>query len=346
MTRESASAAVADCPKSMVYGPCGGVGFDGVCEVGDRRCVFLDDRLVRWGAPTPSPPERTPAARRGTALLERGEVVIADFPARALDGDSLAECADILALTADAVLAGDAGTARVQFSPALRAAMIRARGVEVWTGLNCRDRNRVALEGELASLVEAGGLGVHCVTGDHTDVGGRPDATPVFDLDSTRLAALARGYGHLVSVAEAPLSPPVRVRPQRLVEKERAGAEVCFVNHAGGVDAVADFVGQARGAGSQALFVACVPVVLDRPSAELLASFTSLVLPEGLLARVLDAADPREEGIRAAVEASEAMWEIPGVVGVDLSGGPLPGGEKPYAQAVAEIGRRVKRSGG
>jgi len=161
----------------------------------------------------------------------------------------------------------------------------------------------------------------------------------VFDLDSARLAALARRYGHLVSVAEAPLSPPQDGRPARLVEKERAGAELCFVNHAGGPAAVARFVEQARQAGSLAGFIACVPVVLDRDSAALLASFTSLVLPDGFLERVLEAADPREEGIRAAVELSEAMLAVPGVVGVDLSGGPRPGGELDYALSVARIGR-------
>ncbi|WP_220187663.1 hypothetical protein, partial [Pseudonocardia pini] len=34
----------------MEYGPCGGVGADGTCEVGDLRCTFLDLPLVRWGS--------------------------------------------------------------------------------------------------------------------------------------------------------------------------------------------------------------------------------------------------------------------------------------------------------
>ena len=53
----------------------------------------------------------------------------------------------ILAGSVDAVLAGDAGAARVQFPPAYRASLIQATGLAVWTGFNCRDRNRVAMEG-------------------------------------------------------------------------------------------------------------------------------------------------------------------------------------------------------
>jgi len=344
VTRLSSTDALTVCPKSMVYGPCGGVGFDGSCEVDERRCVFLQRAPVPWrpaSSPAASLPElpRSAAARRSIELLASRPVVVADFAARALDRDSLDRCADALAGSVDVVLAGDSGRSRVQFSPALRAALIQAHGLPVWSGLNCRDRNRVALEGELAALAEVGVFAVHCVTGDHTQTGDRPDAQPVFDLDSARLAALARRYGHLVSVAEAPQSPPQDGRPARLVEKERAGAELCFVNHAGGPAAVARFVEQARQAGSLAGFIACVPVVLDRDSAALLASFTSLVLPDGFLERVLEAADPREEGIRAAVELSEAMLAVPGVVGVDLSGGPRPGGELDYALSVARIGR-------
>ena len=178
------------------------------------RCVFLGG-IRQWsgidrssaGRPAPASPRHAAAAM--AALLDRRQVVVADFPARALDARSLARCARILSGSVDATLAGDSGSARVQYSPSLRASLIRREGLAVWSGVNCRDRNRVALEGELAGLAEVGVAGVHCVTGDHTRTGDRPDAEPVFDLDSTELAALARAAGHLVSVAESPAAPPV-----------------------------------------------------------------------------------------------------------------------------------------
>lgn len=337
----------AACPKHMEYGPCGGVEFDGTCEVADFRCVFLELPTVRWhgvasgeprGVSDPVPP--VPASSGALAMrttLATQQIVVTDFPARALDADSIAECAAILAGRVDAVLAGDAGTARVQFPPAYRASLIQAAGLDVWTGFNCRDRNRVAMEGELAALAHVGVAGVHCVTGDHTRTGSRPDATPVFDLDSTEAASLARATGHLVSVAEAPATPPVDRRPARLLEKQRAGAEVCFVNHAGGAAPVASFVAAARDLGVTMAFVPCIPIVVDRESAALLATFTTLVLPPGYLERILRARDPFEEGIAAAIDLGREFLAIDGVRGVNLSGGPGPGREAWLAEAMGRI---------
>ncbi len=325
-----------ECPKHMDFGPCGGVNFDGSCEVSPSRCVFLDLPTVRWAGET-APVSASPMRE----LMRTRQVVVADFPARALDAASIAECGGILAGQVDVVLAGDAGNARVQFSPAYRSRLIRASGVEVWSGLNCRDRNRVALEGELAALADVGVAAVHCVTGDHTLTGDRPDAAPVFDLDSTELAALARAAGHLVSVGEAPATPPVDRRPDRLLEKMRAGAEVCFVNHAGGVAPVREFIDRAQQLGVAMAFIPCVPVVVDQESAALLESFTTLVLPEGYLARILAAADPFVAGISAAVELSRGLLEIEGVRGVNLSGGTSAGREAWFAEALATISREL-----
>lgn len=329
----------------MQYGPCGGVGFDGSCEVSPHRCVFVDGPTVRWVADPVVRPGAGPApvaaasagAARMRSLLATRPIVVADIPTRALDADSITAIGAILAGRVDAALAGDSGAARVQFPPAYRAHLMREAGLEVFSGLNCRDRNRVALEGELAALAHVGVAAVHCVTGDHTDTGDRRDAMPVFDLDSPRTAALARAAGHLVSVGESPATPPVHERPFRLLEKQRAGAEICFVNHAGGAAPVRDFVLRARELGVTMGFIPCIPMVIDHESVELLRSFPSLVLPPGYLDRVLAARDPFAEGIAAAVELAEQFLAIDQVVGVNLSGGTADGGEERFAEALARV---------
>lgn len=330
------------CPKSMVYGPCGGVRFDGGCEVAEHTCVFLGGELVQWSGDLDGGSALTEGAATMTARLAAGGVVVADFPSRAVDLDSLTACAATLLGDVDAVLVGDSGDARVQFPPVFRAQAIQDVGLSVWAGLNCRDRNRVALQGELAALAAISVAGVHCVTGDHPRVGHRADTGPVFDLDSTRLAALAAEFGHLVSVAEAPAAPPVELRPARLAEKVKAGATVCFVNHCGPAQVVADFIAEVPAAARPVAYLACIPVVVDLGSADLLGTFTSLVLPPGYLARILAADDPYAAGIRAAVELGEQMMSVPGVAGVNLSGGPAPGHEVHFARALAEIGRALR----
>ncbi len=370
----------AACPKHMEYGPCGGVEFDGTCEVGDFACVFLDVSTVRWHGIAPNlessaaaviaaegeatmgagqgsrstvevrhladahefpvEPQRGAAAMR--ALLATRQIVVADFPGKSIDRASLLDCAHALAGRVDATLAGDSGRSRVQFPPAYRAHLIQEAGLSVWTGLNCRDRNRVAIEGELAGLAEVGVAGVHCVTGDHTATGNRQDALPVFDLDSTQVAALARQAGHLVSVGESPLTPPVEKRAARLAEKVRAGADVCFVNHAGGAEPVRRFIRASHDLGIGPGFIPCVPLVVDRGSAALLQTFTTLVLPEGFLERILEAADPFAAGLDATLELCEHLLQLEGVVGVNLSGGASPGGEVAYAEALATVADRLQ----
>ncbi|GGF38299.1 methylenetetrahydrofolate reductase C-terminal domain-containing protein [Subtercola lobariae] len=350
------------CPKLMEFGPCGGVEFDGSCEVSEHRCVFVDAATVHWrgdlGGSAGAPHVDTVARAGGdevvvelsalrTTMAAR-QIVVGDFPARALDVASAEECAGIMAGSVDAGLSGDSGAHRVQFSPTYRAQLIEGAGLAAFIGINCRDRNRVAIEGELAGLAAVGVAGVHCVTGDHTLTGSRPDARPVFDLDSTRVAALAAAAGHLVSVGEAPATPPTARRAARLVEKQKAGASVAFVNHSGGARPVERFIAEVRelesaeGLGELG-FIACVPLVVDRGSAELLATFTTLVLPEGYLERILGARDVYAEGVAAAIELSDELLALDGVVGVNLSGGPEDGREAHFAEALARVARGVAR---
>jgi methylenetetrahydrofolate reductase (NADPH) len=330
-----------DCPKSMTYGPCGGVTPAGDCEVPGLRCPFVHRPVARWSG----------AADPGIGSLERAlgvpaaqPVVIADLPAVALDVESLRRTAGIVAGTADAVLLGDHGQARVQLPPALRAHLVQAEGVRAWAGLNCRDRNRVALESELAGLAAVGAAGVHCVTGDHTSLGHRPDAAPVFDLDSTRLVAAAAAAGLTASVGENPVAPPTVQRPARLAQKVAAGARVCFINHTSGPAAVQRFVEAAleASAGPKPEFIACVAVVTDHASAGLLRSFTGLELPPGYLEGILGADDVQAAGIRAATDLATSLLAVPGIRGVNLSGGARPGDEVRVATTMAQIARSIR----
>jgi 5,10-methylenetetrahydrofolate reductase len=159
----------------------------------------------------------------------------------------------------------------------------------------------------------------------------------VFDLDSTHLVALASAAGLPASVAENPGAPPAGRRPARLAEKVRAGATACFVNHTSGPAAVRAFTGAAVQAGADVPFVACVPVVLDEATAGVLRSFTGLHLPPGYVDGVLAARNPLRAGVAAAVALSQALLEVPGVRGVNLSGGGGPASALAPARVAAAL---------
>ncbi|WP_214403821.1 methylenetetrahydrofolate reductase [Pseudonocardia lacus] len=328
------------CPKHMTYGPCGGVGAGGACEVGTMRCVFLDGPVVAWSG-GPGAGEVDAPGRELLAIAARRPLVLSGMPAAPLSAESIVECSAPLRGAVDAVLAGDAATSRVQFPPAYRAALIRAQGLRVWAGLNCRDRNRVALEAEIAALAHAGAAAVHCVTGDHTLSGLRPEAMPVFDLEGTELVPLARSAGLLVSVAESPNAPPVAHRAARLAEKARAGAHLAMLQYCGEAADVAAFATAVRDAGAHVPLIPGVPVVVDRPGAELLASFAGAALLAGFVERVLTAADPYAAGVEVALAYARELVDVEGVAGVLLGGGAAPGSEPLLATAFAEIGREL-----
>lgn len=330
----------------MTHGPCGGVEPDGQCELGDRRCVFVDGPVVPWLGPAPARVGASQPAVTADPLLALAGVrpiVLADLPDRPHDARSVRHAAAALAEHVDATLFGDAGWARVQFSPSYRAALVASEGLRPWAGLNCRDRNRVALEAELHALADAGAA-VHCVTGDHTNLGDRPDAQPVFDLDSTQLAALARVAGLLVSVAENPVAPPLEWRPARAAEKAKAGAQVCIINHAGTVERLRGFVSatQALPGGEHLRFLACVPLVTTVEGLALIRTFTALALPPGFVETIEAARDPFVAGVDQAVRFATAALDVPGIVGVDLGAVYPPGSEDRAIAATIAVAQALR----
>lgn len=337
---------VAGCPKSMTYGPCGGVNADGTCEVEPTPCLFLGrDLPVRWNGDdardtaASTSTISTAAGRDIEQIAQRRPLVFTGFPTRALRADAIGPTADALRGSVDAVLSGDAGRSRVQFPPSYRAALITAAGLPLWMGFNARDRNRTALERELVSLRSLGVAGVHCVTGDHTETGDRPDAHPVFDLESTTMLPVAHAMGLLTSFAESPAAPPIDERGARVAQKQRAGGQLCLTQYAGDADEVAAFVALCRAAGSTAPVLPGVPLVVDREGAELLASFHAAKLPAGFIDRLFAARDVRAEGIRLAVEYARALLDTDGVGGIVIAGGARLGAEVEYAADLARVAR-------
>jgi 5,10-methylenetetrahydrofolate reductase len=327
------------CPKHMIYGPCGGVREPDRCEIDDRRCPFVARELVAWR--TPPPPGRAAPWLEPDGPRRDGPVILTDLRVRPYDLTSIAAVTHTLAADSDALLIGEHQN-RPDFPPSFTAAAVADAGGHAWVTLTCRDRNRVLLEAELEALAAGRVAGVHCVTGDARAPSVRADASQVFDLDGVRLAALARSRRLPVSVAATPAAPPRDLRPRRLLQKQRAGADVCIINHAGGPGPVREFVAACHAVGVNLPFLACVAVFTDAGSAAVLQGFPGLVLEDDERRRVLGSADPREAGIDAAVDQAEEMLAIPGVIGVNLSGSATSGSEDESAAIMAEVARRLR----
>lgn len=311
----------------MEFGPCGGVRTDGQCEMRAGACAFTD--AVPWPGPAVAvPPVKAP-------------LILTDFSCTPFDPADVAATAKILASSCDAVLVGEHQN-RPDFPPAVISRLLLDNGAFPWITLSCRDRNRVVLEQELRGLTLTGTPTVLCVTGDGRGYDVRPDVTQTFDLDGPRLVALAASLGVIAAVPETPTAPPLHARPVRLVYKQQAGASLAVLNHVPRPAAVAEFVREARSAGLSIPVLAAVAVFTDVVSAAILQGLPGLHVDQDLIDDVVNAPDPVEAGIQAAVTEARALLSIEGVEGVNISGLASGAGTRIGARIKAEVGARIR----
>ena len=57
---------------------------------------------------------------------------------------------------------------------------------------SCRDRNRIAIQGDILGAAAMGVRNILCLTGDGVQAGDQPDAKAVFDFDSISLLETVR----------------------------------------------------------------------------------------------------------------------------------------------------------
>jgi len=324
---------VAGCPKRMVFGPCGGVRADDGCEMVPAPCVFAGLETL----PEISPMDQVQPPPGPFHL----PLVLTDLSTPPADASVLRSTARLLASSCDALLVGDHQD-RPDFPPSTLARLIAGAGASPWVTLACRDRNRIALEQELRALALDGLATVLCVTGDGRAFDVRPDVTQAFDLDGTRLAALAASLGLPVAVAETPTARPRHLRPQRLVSKQRAGAIAGVLNHVPTSGQVSDFLAAASKAGLVMPVIASVAVFTDERSAAVLNALPGLEIARSRVETVLGADDPVEAGIATAVAEAIELLGIDGVAGVNLSGLASSRGVRHAAEIQAETGRRIR----
>ena len=110
----------------------------------------------------------------------------------------------------DAVNATDNTAAHAHASPLAVAIALRQLGMEPVMQLVCRDRNRLALEAEIAGAGLHGIENICCLTGDDVTAGDEPEARRVFDLDSIQLLATASAMASGTYLSGRKIEPPPR----------------------------------------------------------------------------------------------------------------------------------------
>jgi methylenetetrahydrofolate reductase (NADPH) len=236
----------------------------------------------------------------------------------------------------DAVNATDNTSAHAHASPLAVAVALGALGMEPVMQLTCRDRNRLALQAEIAGAALHGIENISCLTGDDVTAGDEPEARRVFDLDSIQLIGVAEGMRQgrylsgkelepapalFIGAVENPGAPPYDYRVDRALKKVRAGARFLQLQVSFEPQRLAAFMHEAH-AKKLAEQCALLPSICLARSPKALRYMNEhvpgIVVPEETIARCERAADPEEECFEVACELAEHARSLPGVAGLHL----------------------------
>lgn len=294
-------------------------------------------------APHPAPYEDPPAGHSSTSRLERtlraGRfAVTAELnPPDSADPDAVYAAARPLAALTDALNATDASGANCHMSSIGTCALLTRAGCESVFQISCRDRNRIAIQGDVLGAAAMGVRNVLCITGDGVGVGDQPGAKPVFDLDSVALLRtlktmrddamflsgrrIARPPRLFLGAAENPCAPPHDWRPERLAKKVEAGAEFIQTNYIFDIPLFAAFMARVRDLGldGRVFVLAGVgPLASARAARWMRAHVPGVHIPDAVIDRLDRAEKPGEEGKRLCIELIRQVREIAGVAGVHI----------------------------
>ncbi len=262
----------------------------------------------------------------------------------------------VLAEVCDAINATDASGANCHMSSIGCCALLTRAGYEPVLQVGCRDRNRIAIQGDLLGAAAMGVKNVLCITGDDVSNGDQPEAKRVFDLDSIQLLRTVRNMCQrgvflsgrklstpprfFVGAVENPFAPPFDFRPIRLAKKAEAGAQFVQTQYCFDVPRLREFMKRTVHLGvHEKLFILIgVGPIRSHKAGEFMRSKVPGVwIPDNVMDRLAKtpAKQQAEEGKRICIEIIQQVREIEGVAGVHVMA---------YRQeeAVAEI---IGRSG-
>ena len=217
------------------------------------------------------------------------------------------------------------------------AAVLAAAGLEPTLSLVTRDRNRIALEGDVLGAASLGIKTFLCLTGVHQALGAGPQALGSFDLDSTqlcqslaRMSALGLDFegtklpvapSFWVAAAAHPYLRPLALSVLQAKKKIAAGAQVLLTDPVFDVAGFQEWMKAMRAAGldKQAAIMASVLPLGSVAQAEFLRERSGYApIGDGLIARLKSSRDVAQTGIAIVAEVAAQLKTTPGVRGIHI----------------------------
>lgn len=260
-------------------------------------------------------------------------------PPDSADPEDVYKAAMILAGFCDGINAVDASGANCHMSSLSICALLTRAGYEPVYQISCRDRNRIAIQGD---ILGASAMGVHnllAITGDDVSAGDQPEAKPVFDFDSIQLlrtARLMRDESVFLSgrkittppdlflgAAANPFAPPYDWRAQRLAKKIVAGAQFIQTQYCFDVPRFKEYMRQVRDLGlhEQVYILVGVRPLRSAGAANFMRTkVPGVVIPDEIVDRLKKTPkkEQQAEGKEICLEIIEQVKGIEGVSGVHI----------------------------
>jgi methylenetetrahydrofolate reductase (NADPH) len=272
-------------------------------------------------------------------LLKAGEfTVTAELsPPDSSDPEEVFEKARIFHGSVDAMNATDGSGANCHMSSVAVCAILRRANYSVVMQVSCRDRNRIAIQGDVLGAAAIGVASILCLTGDGVQAGDHPQAKPVFDLESITLLSMLRRMRDesefqsgrkitqpprvFLGAAANPFMPPHDFRPIRLAKKIDAGAQFIQTQYCFDVELLKRFMARARDMGLHKkayILVGVGPLASARAAGWIRQNVPGVHIPDPIIDRLAGSGDQKREGKRICIELIQQVREIEGVSGIHV----------------------------
>jgi methylenetetrahydrofolate reductase (NADPH) len=236
---------------------------------------------------------------------------------------------------ATAINVTDGAGAKVHLSSLAAAHFLVQSGIEPIFQMTCRDRNRLALQGDILGAASLGIRNILILSGDDPKVGDQPEAKAVHDLDSRGLLALAHSMrtehklppgteigGRLelvLGVADIPTDPAPDWTPKGLQAKAAAGADFVQTQFCMDIEVVKRYSSRLRASGvTLPILIGIAPIPSAKSARWMREKLFGTRIPDAIVERLEKARDAKAEGLRICVELLQQLAEIPGVGGAHV----------------------------
>ncbi len=300
--------------------------------------AIIDAEGLNPGDPLPRLPGHV-SHGRFERVLRAGHFAVSTeiAPPDSADPEEVLRRASVFDGYVDAINATDGSGANCHMSSLGVCAILTREGYSPIIQISCRDRNRIAIQGDLLGAAALGVYNVLCLSGDDVSVGDHPEARPVFDFDSVSLLQTVRTMRdesrflsgrkldlepRLFSGASInPFAPPYANRVDQFAKKVAAGAQFVQSQYCFDIDMAREFMARSRDLGltEQCYVLMGVGVLASAKTAKWLKSaIPGVHIPDDVIRRLEQAEKPKAEGRAIAVELMQQLAEIEGISGIHL----------------------------